>query len=51
MRDNPPELLEFQNDAWICIGSKMLSWGCVRNSEAINTQPSIDIVADFTSSE
>lgn len=37
MRDNPPKLLEFQNDAWICIGSKMLSWGCVRNSEAINT--------------
>lgn len=36
MRDSPPELLEFQNDAWLCIGRKMLSWGCVRNSEAIN---------------
>lgn len=33
---NPPELLNFQFDTWNRIGTMLLSWGCVRNSEAIN---------------
>ena len=36
IRKYPPELLDFQNETWNKIGKMMLSWGCVRNSEAIN---------------
>lgn len=32
----PPELLDFQFDTWNRIGMMLLSWGCVRNPEAIN---------------
>lgn len=36
VRRHPPMLLDFQYDTWNRIGSMMLSWGCVRNQEAIN---------------
>lgn len=36
IQNNPPELLDFQFETWNRIGMMLLSWGCVRNSEAIN---------------
>lgn len=36
IKNNPPELLAFQRDSWLRIGQMMLSWGCVRNKEAMN---------------